>query len=137
MLNNADYISIASDLFSVHLQTFNSLHLPIFGRLRDDSVIRVIDSGSKGHEFESHWRHCVMSLSKTFYPPCFTRSSQEARKLSKHDGKIADWDVKHQQKKTFIHVKMTREIAHIQFIAQGLVKRHKIVCFLKALENIN
>ena len=29
---------------------------------------RVFDSGSKGHEFETHHRHCVVSVSKTLYP---------------------------------------------------------------------
>ena len=29
---------------------------------------RVSDLGSKGHEVETHWRHCVVSLRKTLYP---------------------------------------------------------------------
>ena len=29
---------------------------------------RVLDSRPKGHGFEPHWRHCVVSLSKNIYP---------------------------------------------------------------------
>ena len=35
---------------------------------RSGSVGRMLDSGSNGHELETHWRHCVVSLSKTLYP---------------------------------------------------------------------
>ena len=51
----------------------------------DGSVGRVIDSGSKDPDFETRWRHCVVSVSKT---PCFllsTGSTQEDRKSSQHD----------------------------------------------------
>ena len=39
-----------------------------------------------------------MFLSKTFYPLLSTGSTQEDRKSSRHDLKIVEWDVKHQQK---------------------------------------
>ena len=56
---------------------------------------RVLDSGLKGIGFEPHWRHCVVSLSKTLYPLLSTGSTQG---MSQHDGKIVDWDVKLQTK---------------------------------------
>ena len=31
---------------------------------------------SKGQLFKTHWRHCVVSLSKTFYPLLKTGSTQ-------------------------------------------------------------
>ena len=36
--------------------------------LMRSSVGRVLDLGSKSHEFETHQGHCVVSLSKTLYP---------------------------------------------------------------------
>ena len=39
-----------------------------------------------------------MSLSKTLYPLLSTCSTLVHRKMSQHDRKIVDWDVKHQQK---------------------------------------
>ena len=43
------------------------------------SVGRALDWGSKGFQFELHcqWFHCVVSLSKTFYPLLTTGSTQE------------------------------------------------------------
>ena len=38
------------------------------GKERSGSVGRVLDLGSKDREFEIHWSHCVVSLSKTLYP---------------------------------------------------------------------
>ena len=46
------------------------------------SVGRVLDSVLNGLEFETHQRHCVVSLSKTQYPLLSTGSTQEDRKLS-------------------------------------------------------
>ena len=56
----------------------------------------VSDLGLKGHECETHRRHCVVSLSKTLYHLLGTGSTQEDRKMSRHDGKVVDWDLKHQ-----------------------------------------
>ena len=35
--------------------------------------------------FETHEKHCVVSLRKTLYPLLSTCSTQEDRKLSRHD----------------------------------------------------
>ena len=35
--------------------------------------------------FETHWRYCVVSMSKTLYLQLSTRSTQEDRKLSCHE----------------------------------------------------
>ena len=32
-----------------------------------------LDFGSNGYSFETHWSHCVLSLSKTCYPVLSTR----------------------------------------------------------------
>ena len=45
---------------------------------------RMLDLRLKGHWFETHPRHCVVSLSKTLYPIGSTGSTQEDRKLSRH-----------------------------------------------------
>ena len=45
----------------------------------------------------STFLYCAVSLSMTFYPMLSTGSTQKDRKLSGHDCKIVDWDVKHQQ----------------------------------------
>ena len=42
-----------------------------------------------------------MFLSKTFYPLNSFGSTQEDRKSSRHDLKIVEWDVKHQNKTNF------------------------------------
>ena len=44
--------------------------------------------------------HCVLSWSKTLYPMLSTCSTQEDRKSSRHDCKIYDLDVKHENKQT-------------------------------------
>ena len=46
---------------------------------------RVLDLGSKGRLFETHPRHCIVSLSKAFDHLLCTGSKQEDRKTSKHD----------------------------------------------------
>ena len=38
---------------------------------------RVLDSRPRGHGFEPHWRHCVVSLSKTHLSLLSTGSTQE------------------------------------------------------------
>ena len=35
-------------------------------------VCRVLDFGLKGHGFETHWRYCVVSLSKELNTPLST-----------------------------------------------------------------
>ena len=57
----------------------------------------MVDLGSKGREFESHWRHCVVSL--TLYPLLSAGLTQEDRKLSRHDSlKNCFPDIKYQHK---------------------------------------
>ena len=56
----------------------------------------------KDRRFQTHGRHCVVSLSKTLYPHLSTGSTEENRKLSPHDRKIVDLDVKQQHKQTFL-----------------------------------
>ena len=46
---------------------------------------------------EAHWRHCVVSLSNTLHPLLSTGSTQEDRKISRHDLKIVDFEVKHKK----------------------------------------
>ena len=53
---------------------------------------------SRGHGFEPHWHHCVVSLSKTHWSLLRTGSTQED--LSWHKWKIVDWDLKNQIKQT-------------------------------------
>ena len=50
------------------------------------------------HGFESHWKHCLVSLSKTFDLLHSTGSTQED--LSRHNWKIVDCDVKNPYKQT-------------------------------------
>ena len=47
-----------------------------------------------------------LSLSKTLYPLLSTSLTQEDSKLSQHDRKIVDWDIKHQHKQTIKIVSM-------------------------------
>ena len=63
---------------------------------RGGSVEATLESISIGCEFEPHQRHCVVSLSKTFYHLLRTGSTQE--NPSRHNWKIVDWDVKNQIK---------------------------------------
>ena len=44
---------------------------------------RVLDLGVNGHWFKTHQRHCVVSLSKTFYSLLSTGLTQEDRKTSR------------------------------------------------------
>ena len=46
---------------------------------------RVLELGSKGHEFEIQRRHYVVSLSNTLSPLLSTGSTWEDRKASHHD----------------------------------------------------
>ena len=48
-------------------------------------VGRVLDLGSKGCQFETHLMHCVVCLSKIFYPLLNTGVTQEDWKVSQHD----------------------------------------------------
>ena len=57
---------------------------------------RVLDSRQRGHGFDPHWRHCVVSLSKTHLSLLSTGSTQEDP--SQHNWKIVDLDVKDQIK---------------------------------------
>ena len=59
----------------------------------------------KGRWFETHRRHCVVSLNKILYPLFSTGSTQEGRKSSRLDCKIVDWDVKHQHNQSLNAVK--------------------------------
>ena len=43
---------------------------------------RVLDLGSRDCGFEPHWKHCIVSLSKTLYPLLSTGSIGED--LSRH-----------------------------------------------------
>ena len=58
---------------------------------------RELDSRMKGSWLETHWKHCVVSLSMALYPMLSSSSIQE---MSLHDSKIVDWEVKHQLKQT-------------------------------------
>ena len=46
---------------------------------------RVLDLRLKDRGFQTHRRHCVVSLSKPLYPQLITGSIEENRKLSPHD----------------------------------------------------
>ena len=59
---------------------------------------RVLDLRPRGHGFEPHRHHCVVSLSKTHVFLLSTGSTQEDP--SRHNWKIIDWDVKDQIKQT-------------------------------------
>ena len=56
-----------------------SLHLCPYILEECSGSVVVLDLGSQGHMFETHWRHChsVVSLSKTLYPLLSTGSAQE------------------------------------------------------------
>ena len=49
---------------------------------------RVLDLGSKGRLFETHLRHCIVSMSKTLDHLLCTGSTQEDRKTSIMTGKL-------------------------------------------------
>ena len=65
---------------------------------------RVLDLRPRGCRFEPHLRHCVVSLSKTLYPLIRNGSTQEDP--SRHNWKIADWDLKNQIKKNWAELKL-------------------------------
>ena len=52
---------------------------------------------------ETHQSHCLVSLSKKFFPLLSTGLPQEDTKSSWHYWKIVDWDVKHRHKQTNQH----------------------------------
>ena len=52
----------------------------LLGIINISKGARVLDSGFKGCEFETHWRHCIVSLSKTLYPLLTNGSNREERK---------------------------------------------------------
>ena len=66
--------------FYLALQGLNLIqvgHIFCFDEEHSGLVGRMLDSGSKGGEFQSHWRHSVtVSLSKPFYPLLSTCSIQ-------------------------------------------------------------
>ena len=49
---------------------------------RSGSVGRVLDLGLIGRYFETHRRHCVVSLRKTLYPLLSTRSRSNAKSIA-------------------------------------------------------
>ena len=57
----------------------------------------MLDLRLKGHKFKTHWRHCIVSLSKTLYPLLV-----QSRKTENHRDMIlkknVDWEVKHYHK---------------------------------------
>ena len=58
---------------------------------------RVLEVRLRGCGFETNRRHCIVSLSMTFFPLFNTGSTRE---ISRHDWKIVDLDIKHQHKQT-------------------------------------
>ena len=68
------------DLKSALRLTLSKFCYLFYSEERVGSVGRVLDSGSKGHELETHWMYCVVSLIKTLYPLLSTGSIQEVRK---------------------------------------------------------
>ena len=56
-------------------------------------VVGCLRMGSRGHWFESDWRYCVVSSSKTLCPLLSIGTNQE---LSQHDWKFVYWDIMHQ-----------------------------------------
>ena len=52
---------------------------------RGESVGRVSDLASKDFEFDTLWRHFVVSMSKTLYPCRSIGLTKEDRKSSQHD----------------------------------------------------
>ena len=60
---------------------------------------RASDSGARGRRFDPHSGRRVVSLRKIHLPPPpkkSTGNTHEAGAPSRHDRKIADWDVKPQ-----------------------------------------
>ena len=48
------------------------------------AVALFVERWSKGREFETHQRYCVVSLSKTLYPLLSTGSTQEDKTASQY-----------------------------------------------------
>ena len=71
---------------------------------------RVFDSWPRGSRSEPHWRHCVVSLSKTHLSLLSTCSTQEDP--SGHKWKIVEWDIKKQIKQTK-HSQLIKELSAI------------------------
>ena len=81
---------------------------------------RVLDSGPKGHGFEPHRRHCVVSLSKNIYPSLVL---VQPRKTRPYITERLRSDVKNQikQNKTYLskHVNIfSLEITLIRRLAE-------------------
>ena len=53
--------------FRCNIAHYYMIHL-VYQSDRSGSVGRALDLRSKGREFETHQRHCVMSLDKTLHP---------------------------------------------------------------------
>ena len=56
----------------------------------------MVECLTRDRGFKPHWRHRVVSLSKTHLSLHNTGSTQEDSSL--HNGKIVDWDLKNQIK---------------------------------------
>ena len=66
---------------------------------------RDLDSRPRGRGFEPHRRHCVVSLSKPHLSLLSTGSTKEGP--SRYNWKIADWDVRNQNKKKLAAEELT------------------------------
>ena len=86
-----DYTLISRGLIFM-LVTLMYCTLPQFLR---SYKLQDFDLRYRGCQLEPHWRHYIVSLSKTLYPLLSTGSSQEDP--SRHNRKIVDWDVKKKQ----------------------------------------
>ena len=62
----------------IRILLFLSRHTFLKERSGSAGSLRVLDSESKGHGFETHWRYCVVALSKAFYLLLSTDSTKEA-----------------------------------------------------------
>ena len=71
-----------------------------FGSLKSTKMAQLVEHslGVEGSLAQNSLGHCAVSLSNTLYPLLSTGSTQEDRKMSQHDWKIVDCDVKHQHK---------------------------------------
>ena len=65
----------------ISCQYFCDWNCCLVGEEPGDSFGRVLDQGSKGSEFNTHWRHSFVSLSKTLYRLLSTGLTQEDRKF--------------------------------------------------------
>ena len=64
-------------------------------QVKSKTCMVMLDSRQRGCRFKPHWRHCIMSMSKTHLSLLSTGSTQ-----SRHNWKIVDWDVKNKIKQT-------------------------------------